>query len=72
MMRTMWTKEEDEVLRQMIDTGRAVTEMTKVLKSRSVNAIEGRCKHLGLKFSRSPRPIIDREALKAMLKVKTI
>lgn len=45
-MRQFWTEEEDEILRKMAKANRTVLEMTKVLKSRTISAIEGRAKIL--------------------------
>ena len=71
-MRAYWTPGEDEALRKMAKAGRTVLEMTKVLKSRTISAIEGRAKILELSVSRAKKPEIDHQLLREMLKAKEI
>ncbi len=71
-MRQFWTEEEDEILRKMAKANRTVLEMTKVLKSRTISAIEGRAKILEIAVSRAKKPEIDHKMLREMLKAKEI
>lgn len=60
-----WTKEEEQVLKLMMEKGVAIHQMTKVLASRTPQAIESKIRRLGLRRPEE-KPFIDFDALAAI------
>lgn len=71
-MKALWTAEEDSALKRLVKAGRTTLDITRVLETRSLAAVESRCKKLGLKTSRTPRPGVNTQLLNQMLKERII
>ena len=62
-----WTEQEVDILKEMATGGFTEKEITRVLKSRTVHAINQKCKNTGIVL-KSREPEIDFDAFKSMLK----
>lgn len=60
-----WTEDEDAALRRLVERGIPVSEMVRVLRSRTEDAIEKRIRKLGLSRPRI-LPIVDWDALEEL------
>ena len=65
---TGYTKQEDQIIRQMNAKGFTAEEITKVLISRTKSQISDRGYHLGLRWSKVPE--IDMAEFKRLMKEK--
>jgi hypothetical protein len=61
-----WLSEEERVLTEMANAGFTVNTISKVLKSRSRDAIEQKAAHLNLSLAGKP-PEIDYEVFKKLI-----
>ena len=65
--RAPWTKPEDEVIEKLHKAGRTYDDATRVLKSRSREAIRARALSIGKPLS-GPLPEIDFEEFKRLMR----
>ena len=63
-----WTKEEDEILKRMIESNFNDLDVTQVLVTRSADSIQNRRRTLGLK-RKWPEPEINRQKLEELMKL---
>jgi len=68
MYQTPYIPDEDRIIREMAEAGATTVEVSKVLRSRSPEAIKNRGRRLGVSFQRIPE--IDMEAFKRFMKGK--
>lgn len=68
MMPILWTKEETEILKQIVDNDGDLEDAAKIIPCRSPQAIRQKMDTLGLKFK--SKNVIDMEAFKKFLKEK--
>lgn len=63
-----WMNDEMEILRTMLDAGKTLEDISKVLKSRNIDSIRSKSISLGYKPSLHPRGEIDMEAFRRIMK----
>jgi hypothetical protein len=59
-----WSEEEMDIVRRMAEKGCGATDMSRVLKSRSVAAINNKLTAMGLILGEFRKPKIDYDALR--------
>lgn len=65
-MKAFWTAQEVDILRKMVEAGKSIDDIRKVLVARSANAIRCKVNDIGMIFQGKPE--IDFEAFKQIMK----
>jgi len=68
ILKILWTKEEEKLLKQMANMRITIRDMMLVLKNRSEDSIRHKLKKLGIKKF-GPEPQIDYEEFKKMKRI---
>ena len=66
-MAILWTKQETDMLEQLVHAGKSVDDCAKVFKSRTIHSIKNKCQSMGLRFEEF-NPDCDFAAFEKLMK----